>query len=184
MIRLHGPALVLVALSFLLGACADGFGRLTRSPTAVMLPMPSFYPPPSQGAPPSFRQCVPFARYRSGLDLYGDAWTWWDKAAGQFARGAAPRDGAVLVLKRTDRLKHGHVAVVNRVIDRREITVDHANWNPGLDAPDLDMGVNDVSRKNDWTLVRFWNVEAATWGRPYPAYGFIYRDAANTVVGY
>jgi surface antigen len=183
MSRPHGPALVLAALSLLLGACADGFGRFGRSPVATILSVPAPLPPLG-GEVPRFRQCVPFARYHSGVDLYGDAWTWWDKAAGQFGRGTAPRGGAVLVLKRTERLKRGHVAVVNRVIDQREITVDHANWSPAFDGPDLDMGVSDISARNDWSLVRFWNVEAATWGRPYPAYGFIYKEPAKTAMGY
>jgi hypothetical protein len=26
-------------------------------------------------------QCVPFARAASGIQIFGDAWTWWDKAS-------------------------------------------------------------------------------------------------------
>jgi len=41
---------------------------------------------------------------RSGIALRGDAWTWWDAAAGRYERGHAPRSGSVLVLSRTSRL--------------------------------------------------------------------------------
>ncbi len=29
-------------------------------------------------------QCVPYAREHSGVKIYGDAYTWWDKAAGKY----------------------------------------------------------------------------------------------------
>ena len=35
-------------------------------------------------------QCVPYARQRSGIALFGDAGTWWDQAAGRFARNTSP----------------------------------------------------------------------------------------------
>src|SRR4051812_9021270 len=43
-------------------------------------------------------QCVPYARQISGIPIYGDAWTWWDKAAGKFERGASPKLGSIMVL--------------------------------------------------------------------------------------
>src|SRR5262245_19569467 len=61
------------------------------------------------------RQCVPYARSRTGISLYGDAYTWWDTAAGHYARGSQPKVGSVLVLSKTDRLRHGHVGVVAAV---------------------------------------------------------------------
>ncbi|MGH6960663.1 MAG: CHAP domain-containing protein, partial [Dongiaceae bacterium] len=52
-------------------------------------------------------QCVPYARQVSGIDIRGDAWTWWDSADGQYRRGKAPKAGAVLVFHRTNRLPRG-----------------------------------------------------------------------------
>ena len=43
-------------------------------------------------------QCVPYAREHSEIKITGDAWTWWDKAAGKYERGANPATGAVMVL--------------------------------------------------------------------------------------
>ena len=34
-------------------------------------------------------QCVPFARAASGIQIYGDAWTWWDQAEGRYQIGRA-----------------------------------------------------------------------------------------------
>ncbi|MGH6931009.1 MAG: CHAP domain-containing protein, partial [Dongiaceae bacterium] len=73
-------------------------------------------------------QCVPYARSVSGIDIRGDAWTWWPGAEGRYERGPRPRPGAVLVFKRTNRLPRGHVSVVAQVVNRREILVTHANW--------------------------------------------------------
>ena len=36
-------------------------------------------------------ECVPFARAASGIQIYGDAWTWWDQADGRYKRGTSPR---------------------------------------------------------------------------------------------
>ena len=44
-------------------------------------------------------QCVPFARAASGIQIYGDAWTWWDQAEGRYQRGETPRVGAVVALR-------------------------------------------------------------------------------------
>ena len=73
-------------------------------------------------------QCVPYAREHSAVKLYGDAWTWWDKAAGKFSRQFTPQTGAVLVLMGYAGPERGHVAVVRSTISAREIHVDHANW--------------------------------------------------------
>ena len=43
-----------------------------------------------------YLQCVPYAREVSGIRIYGDAHTWWDQAAGHYARGVRPRVGAVM----------------------------------------------------------------------------------------
>ena len=128
-------------------------------------------------------QCVPFARAESGIGLRGDAWTWWRAAAGVYARGAEPSVGAVIVFKRHGRMRHGHVAVVRRIIDSRTVLVDHANWAPhrgvGRGKVSMMVAVRDVSPGNDWTDVRVWNRRAQDFGpRAYPTYGFIYPSAA------
>jgi hypothetical protein len=118
-------------------------------------------------------ECVPYARQRSGIGIMGDAFTWWNAAAGHYQRGSLPLAGAVLVLRKTERLRRGHLAVVAAVVGPREIRVDHANWQP--DALITGMAVMDVSPKNDWSQLRFWNKDARMWGRVYPAAGFIYN---------
>jgi len=117
--------------------------------------------------------CVLFARANSGIDIRGDAFSWWDLAAGRYLRGQVPEVGAVLVLAQTDRLRRGHVAVVRQVIDQRDILVDHANWIPGRII--TGMQVQDVSPDNDWTALRFYNVQYGVFGSIYPADGFIYQ---------
>jgi len=125
-------------------------------------------------------QCVPFARMVSGIQLFGDAWTWWDGApASRYERGDQPQLGAVLVLRKTRSLFHGHVAVVTNLIGPREILVTHANWGNGWAIPGVvysGMRAVDDSPLNDWTAVRFWNAKAGAFGRIYPAYGFVYRQ--------
>src|SRR5580698_2051539 len=43
-------------------------------------------------------QCVPYARDHSGVKIFGDAYTWWDKAADKYQRSPTPQSGAVMVL--------------------------------------------------------------------------------------
>lgn len=130
---------------------------------------------------PSFHydnaQCVPYARLVSGIDLYGDAFTWWDGANGRYQRGTLPAPGAVLVLAQSDRLRSGHLAVVSQVINSREILVSHANWIPGQVIQN--QAVFDASPHNDWTMLRFYNIEHQVYGGIYPANGFIYNVAAK-----
>jgi len=66
--------------------------------------------------------CVEFARIRSGIAIFGDARTWWDHAKGQYARGADPLPGAVMVFAATRKMRLGHVAVVKRVVSSREVS--------------------------------------------------------------
>jgi surface antigen len=125
-------------------------------------------------------QCVPYARQVSGIQLQGDAWTWWEAAAGRYVRAPRPDRGAVLVLRRSETLRHGHVAVVTALHDARTIDVTHVNW--GYDDKTrrrvhARMRVIDVSRGNDWSLVRFWNEDASVFGKPYAAHGFILPSA-------
>lgn len=117
--------------------------------------------------------CVPFARDLSGINIHGDAYTWWDQADGHYPRSSTPREGAVMVLAGYGGSKRAHVAVVRRRVSAREIRVDHANWlNNG--AIFLDDPVADISPDNDWSQVRVWNVETNGWGTHiYDVQGFI-----------
>jgi surface antigen len=134
-------------------------------------------------APAEALQCVPFAREVSGISIRGDAWTWWTAAAGQYDRGHAPRIGAVVVFKKFAAMRYGHVAVVARVVNSREVLVNHANWAPhrGLGRGQVSkmVAVADVSPQNDWTEVRVWNAATRDYGtRTYPTYGFIYPGSS------
>ena len=120
--------------------------------------------------------CAPFARTLSGIALYGEADTWWMAASGRYERSDRPEIGAVLVLRRSDRLPSGHVAVVSRLLAPRQVLVIQANWVP--DELTEDQLVVDVSPRNDWTEVRmWWPVANAMGGHVYPAYGFILPSA-------
>ncbi|MGC2854382.1 CHAP domain-containing protein [Novispirillum sp. DQ9] len=143
--------------------------------------------PDAQALPKSgYWSCVPYARSISSIDLSGDAWRWWDAAAGVYGRGQAPREGSVLVFKRTSQLRQGHVAVVRQVIDNRRILVDHANWDRGRRKGRIDsaVGILDVSPKNDWTQVRVWYTPVGDYGTTrYPTNGFIYPQGAGRAAG-
>lgn len=121
-------------------------------------------------------QCVPYARAASGIAIRGDAQTWWESAEERYRRGFDPERGAVMVLARTKRTGLGHLAVVQHIINDREIIVDHANWlnegNIHLNTP-----VRDISPDNDWTAVRVWYTPGNSYGaRNYLVQGFIYPD--------
>ena len=67
-------------------------------------------------------QCVPFARAASGIQIYGDAWTWWNQAAGRYARVHIPRVGSVMAFQPYGNMTLGHVdAVSDHVADRLEV---------------------------------------------------------------
>ena len=127
--------------------------------------------------------CVPFARRDSGIDLVGDAWQWWGLAAGVYARGRIPELGSVLAFKSNPHMRLGHVAVVSRIINRREIEIDQANWwSAGMrGAVSRDVPVVDVSEANDWTAVRVGLGDGSKYGAVYPTHGFIY-DRPDTGV--
>jgi len=57
-------------------------------------------------------QCVPFARRESGVEIYGNANTWWRQAQDRYETAQAPTEGAVLVLHGYANANRGHVAVV------------------------------------------------------------------------
>jgi surface antigen len=119
------------------------------------------------------QQCVPYARDHSQVKIHGDAYTWWDQAAGKYPRSGQPSAGSVMVLYNYAGPDRGHVAVVRDLISAREIRVDHANW---LDdgAIYVNDPVADVSSGNDWSLVRVFNLKTGAWGgKVYPVKGFI-----------
>ncbi|WP_338445421.1 CHAP domain-containing protein [Pelagerythrobacter marensis] len=129
---------------------------------------------------PPYLQCVPYARQRSGVQIYGDAHTWWDQAEGRYRRGHEPRVGAVMTFVPHGSMRLGHVATVSRVIDRRTVLLDHANWSP-IDGRrgqiERDVKAVDVSRDNDWSRVRVWYDPIDGLGTtPWPVHGFIYSD--------
>jgi surface antigen len=122
-------------------------------------------------------QCVPYARFMSGIGLHGDAWTWWDQAAGIYARGNHPEPGAILSFPGIERMPLGHIAVVTQVLSQRKILIDHANWPNAIvqhGAISRDIQAVDVSPANDWTEVRVQFGEGGPLGSVYPVNGFIY----------
>ena len=124
-------------------------------------------------------ECVPYARRRSGVALYGDAGTWWDKAEGRYVKRQTPELGAVIVLTGYAGPGRGHVGVVSAMVSAREIRLDHANW-LGDGAIYIDDPVADVSPENDWSEVRVWNPRTAAWGRKtYLVEGFIGPEGAS-----
>lgn len=129
--------------------------------------------PPRIVTPDRRLQCVPYARELSGISIRGDAWTWWNKAAERYERTVRPEVGSVLVLKRTGRNRYGHLAVVTRIINDREILASHANWlNRGR--IHIDTPIRDVSPANDWSQVKVWYTPGNVMGRSvYPAHGFV-----------
>jgi surface antigen len=123
-------------------------------------------------------QCVPFARAASGIQIYGDAWTWWSQADGKYDRGHKPRTGAVIVFSKTSRLPMGHVAVISRVVEKRVVMLTHANWsrqNGERGHAEQDVTLFDVSDDNDWSEVKVWYRDSnGLGGGIYPVSGFIY----------
>jgi hypothetical protein len=117
--------------------------------------------------------CVEYARMRSGMAVFGDARQWWSRAKNLYTRLSAPAEEAVMVFSGSRRLRRGHVAVVTEIVSPREIIVDQANWqNKG--EIDHATPVLDVSKGNDWSLVRVWDIPSGTFGaRTYPISGFI-----------
>ena len=127
--------------------------------------------------------CVPYARQVSGIMVAGNAWQWWDNAAGQYARGDQPEAGSVLNFRANIRMRLGHVAVVTRVINAREVIVDHANWPSGglRGGVSHDVAVVDVSEANNWSAVRVALGRGWDFGSVYPTYGFIYNRPNNGI---
>lgn len=125
-------------------------------------------------------QCVPVARTMSGIQIYGDAYTWWDQAEGRYRKGSEPKKGAVLNFMPHGGMKLGHVAAVTKILDDRTILVTHSNWSPyggRRGYVEKNVRVVDVSENNDWSRVRVWFAPIANMGgNEWPTFGFIYPN--------
>jgi surface antigen len=133
--------------------------------------------------PAAALQCVPFARAESGVEIHGNAETWWAQAAGDYDRGQEPREGAVMAFAGTRSMPLGHVAVVEKIINDREILISHANWSPingRRGQIERNVRVVDVSDAGDWSAVRVWYAPIGDLGlRANPVQGFIYPNAGG-----
>lgn len=133
---------------------------------------------------PPYLQCVPYARKVSGIQIYGDARTWWDQAQGRYKRGETPRVGAVMAFRPYGRMALGHVAAVSKIINSRTVLLRHANWSP-IDGRrgqiENDVEAVDVSPDNDWSEVRVWYAPIHGLGTTHwPVEGFIYPKKINS----
>jgi surface antigen len=129
-------------------------------------------------------QCVPYARQASGVQIFGNANTWWSQAAGKYERGNEPKLGAVMTFRATRGNPLGHVAMVSKIVSDREVLVDHANWSLiGGRRGHIERGarVIDVSAAGDWSQVRVWYATIGAMGKTtYPLHGFIYNGKPAT----
>lgn len=134
----------------------------------------------------TYWQCVPFARLISGIQIFGDAWTWWRQASDKYETGVQPRAGAVLCFKQTPRMRLGHVAVVSQVLTDRIVQITHANWSPiegSRGKVEKDVTVIDVSDNGDWSEVKVWyDPNRDLGGSTYSTHGFIYQDTSARVM--
>jgi surface antigen len=144
-----------------------------RAAVALIVAASSLAATPAQAG---VLQCVPFARAISGIELFGRAASWWAQAAGRYARGHAPRVGAVLAFASSRAMPAGHVAVVSRVLGAREVLLTHANWSY-RGGVERNVRAIDVSPAGDWSEVRVWHGPTHDLGiRTNPAQGFIYPE--------
>ena len=132
---------------------------------------------------PPYLQCVPYARQLTGIQIFGDAHTWWGQAAGKYERGRAPKVGAVMAFQPHRNMRLGHVAAVSKVIDARTVLLDHANWSPingRRGQIERDVKAVDVSAAGDWSEVRVWYAPQGSLGTStWPVHGFIYGQKAK-----
>jgi surface antigen len=155
--------------------------RRTRALAALAAAIAVTFAPAGASAD-TYWQCVPFARLISGIQIFGDAWTWWQQASGRYETGFQPRAGAVLCFKPTARMRLGHVAVVSQVLTDRVVQITHANWSPiegSRGKVEKDVTVIDVSAGGDWSQVKVWyDPNRDLGGSTYATHGFIYPDAS------
>ncbi len=130
----------------------------------------------------TYYQCVRFAREFSGIQIFGDAHTWWGQAQDEYRTGRQPEVGSVLVFQPTGRMTRGHVAVVSNILTERVVRISHANWGGSRGRIERDVTVVDVSPDNDWSQVRVWHNPSEDLGvSVYPTFGFIYQPSQEGV---
>ena len=145
---------------------------------ALLIALSVFMPATASASSTKFWQCVTYARQVSGIQIRGNAETWWGQAAGRYDRGNAPREGSVLAMPGYGKMRMGHVAMVSKVVSDREVLLNHANWSR---RGKVEQGVRavDVSERGDWSRVKIWFAGNGDLGTTsFPAYGFIYGDAS------
>ena len=96
--------------------------RFAPLPVLAMAAALLFAAPPASAQEPLL-QCVPYARQVSGIQIFGDAHSWWQQAEGKYQRGQRPAVGAVMAFKPYRSMQLGHVATVAKVIDKRLVRV-------------------------------------------------------------
>jgi hypothetical protein len=166
------PSSITVPSSFMARAIALSELDMPALPSAAVAELPV----PSVETPLHKLFCVEYARARSGMAVFGDAKLWWSRAKNLYARAAHPVSEAVMVFSGSRRLKHGHVAVVTNIVSAREIRVDQANWQNHGEI-DHSTPVLDVSKKNDWSQVRVWDIRSQSFGaHVYAVSGFIAKS--------
>ncbi|MGD9664433.1 MAG: CHAP domain-containing protein [Novosphingobium sp.] len=157
---------------------------VTRRLAGILAAFSVFMATPAVADDSDYLQCVPYARQASGIAIYGDAYTWWGKAKGHYARGSVPKKGAVMSIKPYGNSQLGHVAAVSKVVDSRTILISHANWSP-IDGRrgqiERNVKAVDVSPDNDWSEVRIWYAPLqALGGTHWPLNGFIYPESPKS----
>ena len=157
--------------------------RITAAVVAGALGFFALGTPQVQADQP-YWQCVTFARMFSGIQIFGDAWTWWRQAVDRLRTGNAPESGSVLVFQPHGRMTRGHVAVVSDILTDRVIRVTHANWGGSRGRVEENVTVVDVSRAGDWSQVKVWYNPIHDLGTTvYPTNGFIYAAAPQQPAG-
>ena len=162
-------------------AASDDTNEVNASHGVASQSAPQVPDEPSIETPLHHFYCVEYARLRSGLEIFGDARTWWQHAENIYARFAQPANEAVMVFAGSARIARGHVAVVTRIVSPREIRVDQANWRNRGEI-DHNTPVLDVSLQNDWSRVRVWDMGSNQFGsRVYAIKGFIGRSTGQSL---
>ena len=112
-----------------------------------------------------FWQCAPYARTISGVDIHGNANTWWGQAAGRYERGQTPKEGAVLAFESTRRMRLGHgicvmpprinhpARVAERIATLDLLSNGRVEWGTGESGTAMELegfGVDPDLKKDMW----------------------------------
>ncbi len=185
-IRAAAPRLAaLMGALMLLGACAGGTPQAMRDAAAEPATLDVYRSTKAVEEAHAKRArgervwCVPFARTLSGINLRGNAETWWDGARGIYERGAEPEVGAVMVF-----LGHAQAAdgPCRRRVGNRQRPRDPDRPRQLEAQPDQP----EDERDRHFRGRRLVCVEVAynpgEYGRAYPISGFVYpREIAAPV---